>query len=479
MSQLLTLPRPAFFVRRHLLGVGLAVIATLCVCERSVYAQQADHGSFGTSPPLSVKTIEPAFTLRWQPEEPAVIPLPKGEGTNEQIDEGVAQQGGLSLAELEAMALGNHPGLRRAVARLQAARGRWVQAGLPPNPRVGYTAGEIGNEGQAGQQGGMVAQQLITGGKLRLNRAVARGDIMRSQRELAAQQGRVINDVRSAFYDVLAAHRRLLIAQRLVAISQEAVATAEALVQAQEASQADLLQAKIEADTTTIVLNNARNRYDAAWRTLAAAVGVPDLPPQPLAGKLEDDGRVFEFEEALARVIRESPEVAAAWANVNRARWALARARVEPIPNLNLQGSVQYDDASGFTIAGAQLSMPIPIWNRNQGGIREAAGNLAAARADALRLELSLQQRLAAAFERYANARQQVERYRGSIIPNAKRTLDMVLLAYRQGEFPYIRLLTAQRTFFQANLAYVDALRELRVSTVVIDGLLLEGGLAP
>ncbi len=92
-------------------------------------------------------------------------------------------------------------------------------------------------------------------------------------------------------------------------------------------------------------------------------------------------------------------------------------------------------------------------------------------------LELSLQQRLAATFERYANAQQQVERYTKEILPDAKTSLDLVTQGYQQGEFSYLTLLTAQRTFFQTSLSYLDARRELRETTIELEGLLLRDSL--
>ena len=91
-------------------------------------------------------------------------------------------------------------------------------------------------------------------------------------------------------------------------------------------------------------------------------------------------------------------------------------------------------------------------------------------------LELSLQNRLAPT-ERYANSRNQVERYRTTILPTAQESLDLTRKMYQAGESNFLVLLTAQRTFSQTNLNYLDALRELRTSEVEIEGLLLRSSL--
>ena len=96
-----------------------------------------------------------------------------------------------------------------------------------------------------------------------------------------------------------------------------------------------------------------------------------------------------------------------------------------------------------------------------------------AAQSDVQRIQLALQQRLGRTFEQYANAVYQVEKYKQNILPAAEESLTLTNDGYRQGEFNYLSLLTAQRTFFQTNLAYLEALRELRAAATAIEGNLL------
>ena len=383
----------------------------------------------------------------------------------------------LSLADLEGMALANNPVLARAAARVEAARGQWVQVGLPPNPTAGYSAAEIGDSGRAGQQGGSVGQEVVTGGKLRLNRAVATQEIRVAQQEMYAERYRVLNDVRIGYYAVLIAQRRIEITAELQAIGQRSVGVVEQFVKGQEASRVDLLQARVESNTAKILHENARNDYLGAWRRLAAVLGMPQIAPVPLVGDLQAGLTDLPFEGAMQQLLVQSPELAAARANVNRAAQAVARARAEPYPNVDLQGSVQHDNSTSNDIAGVQIGIPLPILNRNQGGIRRAQAEWAAAQSEVQRLELELHQRLATVYQRYANARQQVETYTREILPDAQSSLELVTNGYRQGEIGYLLLLTSQRTFFQTNLAYLESLGQLRESTVEIDGLLLTGSL--
>jgi len=383
----------------------------------------------------------------------------------------------MTLPELEAMALGNNPAMARAAARLNAARGNWVQVGLPPNPVVGYAGAEIGDEGRAGQQGAYIGQEIVMGGKLRLNRAVASQEIAQMEQQVATQRFRVLSDVRINYYEVLVAQRTVDLAQALVGIGDEAAKAVEAAVKAKETSRADLLQARVETNTARIVLQNARNQHTAAWRRMAVVVGVPEMAPKPLAGSLEDNLPPIDFEGALQRLLMSSPELAANQAGVERARAALDRARAEPIPNVDVTLTGQHDNATGSDIVGVQIGIPIPVLNRNQGGIQRADGEYTAAEAELRRTAFGLQQRLATVYQQYASARQQAEMYQRDILPDARASLDIATKGYQQGEFSYISLLTTQRTYLQTNLSYLESLRQLRESSVMIEGLLLRDSL--
>lgn len=201
------------------------------------------------------------------------------------------------------------------------------------------------------------------------------------------------------------------------------------------------------------------------------------MQPARLCGEIQDGLVRWTWEDALQHVLCDSPTLAESQAGVARAQAVLARECAGRIPNVDLQATMQYDNATRDAIAGVQAGVALPWFNRNQGNIRRAEADLSAAQADVRRVTLDLQQRLAAAFEQYQNARYQVEKYAAEIMPNAQASLDLVATGYRHGEFNYTAMLTAQRTFFQVNLAYLEAIRDLRSASVAIGGNLLSDSL--
>ncbi|TWT43494.1 TolC family protein [Botrimarina hoheduenensis] len=390
----------------------------------------------------------------------------------------VADANGLTLTALEQMAFSSNPAISQSEARVRALRGKWVQAGLPPNPTTGYTGGEIGNDGSAGQNGMYVGQSFITAHKLRRDRAVVAAEIDKAEQDLISARRRVQTDVQRAYYEALLAQKRVELAEELGRISDEAVTSSQSLVEAQEIPVAGLLQTEVQQQNAKVLLRTSENGRERAWRRLTAVVGGADLPVQPLAGDVRQRPALLEWTNQLARLQSQSPEIAGALANVERSRRALDRASVEAVPDISTQFSVQYDDGTGDTIAGVQVGMPIPLWNRNQGGIRQAQAEVTEAVRNVARVELDLNQRLADVFQQYADAQATAETYGNDILPRSQRTLDLIQKGYQQGEVGYLDLLTAQQTFSQTNLAYLDAVGNLWQSYVQIEGLLLEGSLS-
>jgi cobalt-zinc-cadmium efflux system outer membrane protein len=384
---------------------------------------------------------------------------------------------GLSLGQVEAMALAANPALARAAARTEAARGTWLQVGLHPNPVIGYSAEDMNDDGTAGKQGGFVAQRIVLGKKLQLNRQVAGYEVAKAEQRLAAMQYRVLTDVRQAFYDALIAQRKLELTGEISRIAEQAVQAAVGLRAAQEGSRVDELRARLELDATEILANSARNQHAAAWRRLAAVVGHCELVPQPLEGNLEEAAEHLTFEEILQRLLEQSPEMAAASADYERAKWAVHRAKAQIVPDVDVALSLHHDCATGDEVAGVEVALPLPLFDRNQGGIHRAGAELAAAERNLQRIQLALRHRLAALYPRYADGTYQVEKYDRVILPRARETLDAITVGYRAGEFGYLGLLTAQRTFFQTSLAYLDGQRELWAAKMEIDGLLLRDSL--
>ncbi len=410
--------------------------------------------------------------------EPFSVPAPTDASTTVTTRQ-AASATALNLESLESMALSCNPVLQRAAALVSAARGRALQDGLYPNPSFGFDGQQIASRGLAEQYGATVAQEFVRPIKLELSRAVALQEAHRLRHEYAAQQQRVLTDVRIGYYQALRAQQQLEVTREIVALTQKAYSVADALLKAMEVGRADVLQADVEVENARIQAQTAENRHRAAWRFLGAVTGQPSLAPQPLSGELLGPAMEFDFEQTLCRLQQSSPEVAAANAAIQRARLYLQRQEVEPRPNVFVEGLVNWQDngIGGLSDGALTVSLPLPLWNRNQGGVQEARMQLVAAQQQLNQLQRDLRQRLTPAFERYRNARVQLDRYQARILPKAAEALELARSAYQLGETNIVQLLSTQKSYAEFRLAALQSAEALRVAEVEIEGLLLSGSL--
>jgi cobalt-zinc-cadmium efflux system outer membrane protein len=382
----------------------------------------------------------------------------------------------LSLNELQDLAAAGNPTLRQAQGLLEQAQGNWLQSGLYPNPTLGYNG--QGNNGPFDMQGGYLSQNIVTANKLGLNRAVASLDIQRAQWEAEAQGLRVVNEIRIRYTAALGAQRQVAVAQELVRVADQGVKISEQLLESEQVSRADVLQARLQRNQTLIVLRSAQFRAASAWKQLGNVIGAPDLPPRLLEGNLEDGLPEVDWDFAWQRLIGDNPLLQAARSRSAAAALQVQREQAQVVPDLQLTGYRWNDSIHPPNVMyGLNVGATLPVWDRNQGNIAAAVGELKASQAEIARLELSFRDRLADAYQRYQTARNQVQLYRETILPTAQENVSLTQKAYEEGEFDFLRVLTARRDLFQANIDYVNALIGMRTAVIEIEGLQLTGGL--
>jgi cobalt-zinc-cadmium efflux system outer membrane protein len=381
----------------------------------------------------------------------------------------------LGLPELLRLTAERHPRLAQVAFAVDAARGRAVQASLYPNPTLSVTGDEQGDRtGPGGIWTPSVSQEIVTAHKLSLGRAAALKEVDEATLTLVSERYRVFTDVRQSYFDVLTLQRRAEILRGLVRLAEQTVTNAERLVAAKESPRLDLVQLEVDLERYRADLESTERALPAAFRRLAASVGVNDLPPAPVAGSLEAALPDYDLERLRTYVLGVHPDVRSAQVGVERARLVLRRAQVEPIPNVTVRAGYtrQYENKSDDWDVG--VSLPIPVWDRNQGNIHAAQARLGEAVQEVSRVQNDLVARLATAFASYAPARTRAERYRTAILPRAEEAHRLALQAYQGGQFEYLRVLQAQRAVVEANLEYVRALGEAWRSAAAIAGLTLE-----
>jgi outer membrane protein, heavy metal efflux system len=396
----------------------------------------------------------------------------------------VASSSGFTLGELEQIALSNNPTLLQAASEIRAATARKLQSGLYPDPTAGYQGEQIrGGIQGGGEQGFFVSQDIVLGGKLGLNRKILEQEKRQTEAEAEEQRLRVIDSVGMLYYQALAAQETVDLRQKLSKLAQDAVETSHQLGNIGQADQPDVLQAEVEGEQAELAVATAEQNQMRIWRQLTATVGKPDISLTHLAGNLEDmpDDNSDQW---LQAILRESPAVKIAQLGVLKAEASLARAKREPVPNLQIRGGLQQnlelEAITNHTIGlqgFAEVGVQIPIFNRNQGNVGAARADLERAQLEVQRIQLVLRERAAALLQNYATSRSTAEKYRDRMIPRARKAYELYLKSYGGMAAAYPQVLIAQRTLFQLQTDYIAALANLWVNSIALKGFLLTDGL--
>ena len=390
-----------------------------------------------------------------------------------------------TLEEARQIARQKNPTLRQAEAGIRAARAREQQAGLLPNPVVGYSGDEMrGGEAGGGQQGFFVEQRIVTGGKLSKARAVFAKDASLAEIEAEEQTIRVETAVKMAFYRVLAAQELTDVRTQLAELANENAITVKRLGNTGQADETEILEAEIEAHRLMLARRMQENALREEWRSLAAVLGDPEAEQKIVAGDLEHDWPELADQQVLETISRNSPAVRIADAAAARNSAEIIRAKRETIPDLRLRGGLLYNNeligavprATGWE-GVAEVGVELPIFNRNQGNVAAAHAEGDRAEEEKRRIALTLRERAASVLDQYSSARLMVEQYGREILPRARKAYSLMDQRHAEMLASYPRVLEMQRRLFELHSEYVTALERVWTSGIALQGFLLTDGL--
>jgi cobalt-zinc-cadmium efflux system outer membrane protein len=344
----------------------------------------------------------------------------------------------LTLSDLQRLARANNPDIKRAVHNVQATEGAAIQAGLHPNPNFGYAADTISNAATAGFQGVFFEHMIKTAGKLELARQAASVDVANARVALRATENDVATRVRSAYFAVLVAQENVRVSRALTVFTEEVYRAGLDLLKGGFAVPYEPIQLRSQVYQARSSLVAARNSYQTAWRQLAGAIGLPGMPATQLAGRIDVALPVYQFEEAKARVLARHTDVLTAQNDILRAQLNLRLARITPIPDIDVQLKLQKDYTAPphLWATSIQATVPIPVFDRNQGNILQAEAQLASAEEEPHKARDDLYSRLADAFGRYETNRATIAYFRDHILPDQVRGYQGLFRRFQTDTIP-------------------------------------------
>jgi len=361
----------------------------------------------------------------------APVPTTAAESTRQSI----------TIDEALAQALTENQEFAAAQWNTGIAEGARTQAGLIPNPELSWSVEDTRSESRVTSI--QVSQPIELGGKRSARIDVSERDQDAVAIDLERKKNILRAEVIQAFYSALRAQEGLQLSTQSLDLARRGLQVVEGRVKAGKASPIEISRAQVQLSEIQLELITGAKTPNFA-HVEGDLERLPYLPSQA---------------EMLAR-ITDTADLRLASTHIQRAESSLELEKSQRIPDLTVSVGSQYDEGLGERVNLLGLSMPIPLFNRNQGNVLAAAQGADQARDLRNAAELRLRAEAQQAFEQWESARSEVDSISGTLLPTAQQAVEGAVRGFEMGKFAFIDVLDAQRTLVSMRSQYLNTLDE-------------------
>ena len=372
----------------------------------------------------------------------------------------------LTMDQALETAFANNPDLAAAQWETGIAQGERQQAGLIPNPEVSWEAEDTRRNSRTTTV--MINQPIELGGKRGARIEVASRAQDAAGIELERKRNVLRADVIQAFYSSSTAQQRLLLSRQSLELAERGLRVAQGRIKSGKSSPVEGTRAEVQLSEVRLELRRAERDEASAYQRLAQVMGAP-LPAFVSVG---DPGRSMPTvpdSSLLLNRIGETAELRLAKLQIDQREASLGLEKAQRIPDLTVSIGSQYDERERERVNVVGLSMPIPLFNRNQGNVLAAARRTDQARDLRNASELRLRTEIQTTLDQWMTANTEVASFNQTILPAAKSAVDTATRGFEMGKFNFLDVLDAQRTLISARTQYIQAIAEATDAWVRIE----------
>ena len=376
----------------------------------------------------------------------------------------------LSLDEVLHTALTQNRDLNAARAQVDAAVGRLRQAGLWPNPRLqlsNETDLPFDNQGEYSRSIGF-AQDFPIGGRLSRASVVARVDVARALTEVNVAEASLIANVTTAFDTIVILDQKIALRDELIDIDASLSSATSARYRLGEVSALDVNAASLELARVKLERANLSAERMSTVKTLAGLMG--NAPDAPLALNTDLPALVVLSSpaELTDQALQRRPDLRLLSLAADRAGAEQALARASAWEDWNVSLGVRQDRR---VILGTPpqptdkalmltLSIPIPLFNRNQGTEAAAAADEITAREQLAALRTRIENDVLGGYQQVNGLVDAIRTYREQVLPLSRNSIALVRNSYRSGQVSISDVVLTERQQRELRASYADALEQ-------------------
>ena len=335
-----------------------------------------------------------------------------------------------------------------------------------PNPELSWEAEDTRRNSRTTTV--MINQPIELGGKRGARIEVASRAQDAAEIELERKRNALRADVIQAFYNTSTAQQRLLLSRQSLELAQRGLNVAQGRISSGKSSPVEGTRAEVQLSEVRLELKRAERDEANAYQQLARVMGVP-LPAFASVSDSSQPMPTVPEPSLLLNRIGQTAELRLAKLQIDQREASLGLEKAQRIPDLTVSLGSQYDERERERVNVVGLSMPIPLFNRNQGNVLAAARRTDQARdlrnASELRLRTEIQTTLA----QWNTANTEITSFNQTILPAAQSAVDTATRGFEMGKFNFLDVLDAQRTLISARGQYIQAIAEATDAWVRIE----------
>lgn len=381
----------------------------------------------------------------------------------------------LTLREALSRALNASPRLTAAERDIGIAGGQRLQAGALPNPELSYEQdNSLGSGKYRGTRSAettlQVSQLVELFGQREARIAAGQAGVEVASIERKAVRLEVLSETAIAFLNVLGLQRRIRILDEQVAAIDNITPLLQRRVEAGASSVAETGRAEVASALVKADRERAKAALASARRDLGVLIGDATAKFTAVSGRLDITGRPPSFQAVIA-AIDANPQLVR-WTAVYAQRNAeLLLARLKPYPDVRIAAGWRHFNETNADAVRLSVSVPIPVFDQNQGNIISAQESLAKTRAERDANRNTLIVVAGRAYDALQGALRELAVLRDTAIPKSRDAADAIAEGYGQGRFTLLEVLDAQSSVSQARLREQEALQNFHVAVATIEGL--------
>ncbi len=366
----------------------------------------------------------------------------------------------ISLEEATTLALQANPNIAVVLRGREVESAQVLQAATRPNPTLSGQVEDLRSQNRIATIA--ISQQLETAGKRDKRMAAADATLAIADADIRITQAEISAKTYAAFYQVLAAQQAQALAQELLQIATTSKETTAKRVLAGKVSPVEETKAKVAEAGLKIDLANASQQLAVAKQRLASlwakSTETNSQVDYMAVGELENLKTLPTLHDLMAQ-LTDSPRLKKASLAITQKQALSAIEQSKQTPDVTLSlGARRNEELGGITQAIIGLSIPIPVFDKNQGNLQSARAREFQSIDEKTALENQLKTELADAYSRRQLQVDAASMYKNDILQGAESAYGAARKGFEFGKFSFLEVLDAQRTLFQAKTQFIQTL---------------------